>query len=337
MRRSVDDRVTLEYEVWEDPGRLSPRTASFYVAAIVPIAGLAADRDLAPLYPGITESENLRDWDPPFPIDLSRIRPVDEEYWRTYRTTPKAFVPLSVGQALWNSRYGRLTSVRLTPPAGMSLGEAREQYAAGLRAAIDPMATGLAVRDVRSEGLAASRGATDFGAYFAYFSFFLVVSAIMLAALFFKLGIEQRVREVGLLRAVGFTTASVGRLFAAEALVLSVAGSLLGVAGALAYGQLMMTGLRTWWVDAVGTTALTLHVSPAVARRRRRRRRDRRARLHLVDASCARAGIGAQPPRGTTRRRSTALRGTPARATAGSAGGRDRVVGARPALTGPRG
>ncbi len=24
----------------------------------------------------------------------------------------------------------------------------------------------------------------------------------------------------------------------------------------------MMTGLRTWWVDAVGTTALTLHVSP---------------------------------------------------------------------------
>jgi hypothetical protein len=257
-----DDRVAIEYEVWEEPGRLSPRTASFYVAAIVPIAGLAADRDLAPVYPGITGSESLRDWDPPFPIDLSRIRPVDEEYWRTYRTTPKAFVPLSVGQALWNSRYGRLTSVRLTPPAGTSLGDARAEYGALLRAAIDPVAAGLAVRDVRSEGLAASRGATDFGAYFAYFSFFLVVSAIMLAALFFKLGIEQRVREVGLLRAVGFTTASVGRLFAAEALVLSVAGSLLGVAGALAYGQLMMTGLRTWWVDAVGTTALTLHVSP---------------------------------------------------------------------------
>ena len=262
LAAKLDDRLALEYEVWEEPGRLSPRTAGFYVAAIVPIAGLAADRDLAPVYPGITESESLRDWDPPFPIDLGRIRPVDEEYWRTYRTTPKAFIPLSVGQALWNSRYGRLTSVRLTAPAGRPLGEAREEYAAGLRAAIDPVAAGLAVRDVRREGLAASRGATDFGAYFAYFSFFLVVSAIMLAALFFKLGIEQRIREVGLLRAVGFTTSSVGRLFAAEALVLSVAGSILGVAGALAYGQLMMTGLRTWWVDAVGTTALTLHASP---------------------------------------------------------------------------
>ena len=120
----------------------------------------------------------------------------------------------------------------------------------------------LAVRDVRSEGLRASRGATDFGAYFTYFSFFLVVSAVMLAALFFKLGVEQRVREVGLLRAVGFTTPAVRRLFTAEALILSLVGSLFGVAGAVGYGHLMITGLRTWWVDAVGTTALTLHISP---------------------------------------------------------------------------
>ena len=80
---------------------------------------------------------------------------------------------------------------------------------------------GLAVRDVRAEGLAASRGATDFGEYFVYFSFFLVVSALLLAALFFKLGVEQRAREVGLLRAVGFGPAAVRRLFLAEGLVLA--------------------------------------------------------------------------------------------------------------------
>jgi len=34
------------------------------------------------------------------------------------------------------------------------------------------------------------------------------------------------------------------------------------VRGAIAYGKLMMFGLRTWWVDAVGTTSLRLHVSP---------------------------------------------------------------------------
>ena len=261
LQVKTGDRVALEYYRWEDPGQLVTHTDNFLVVGILPLTGAAADRDFAPVYPGISDSENLRDWDPPFPIDLGRIRPLDEEYWHTYRTTPKAFVPDFVGQALWKSRFGSATSVRIMPRPGTSLEDARDQYVARLRSAIDPIANGVSVRDVRTSGLEASRGATDFGEYFTYFSFFLVVSAMMLAALFFKLGIEQRAREVGLLRAVGFTTPAVRRLFIAEGFVLSLAGSALGVLGAIGYGSLMMTGLRTWWVDAVGTTALTLHIS----------------------------------------------------------------------------
>jgi putative ABC transport system permease protein len=258
----VGDPVTLDYYVWEDPGRLVTRTSDFAVAAVVPIAGLAADRDLAPLYPGITKAKSLGDWDPPFPIDLSRVRKVDEDYWDRYRTTPKAFVPLDVGQRLWRSRFGDRTSVRLMPRPDESPAVARDRYAQALRSAIDPRAMGLAVRNVRADGLAASRGATDFGEYFTYFSFFLVVSALMLAALFFRLSVEQRVREIGLLRAVGFTTARVRRLFLIEGFGLASAGSVLGIAGAVAYGAVMIAGLRTWWSGAVGTRALTLHVSP---------------------------------------------------------------------------
>ena len=40
-------------------------------------------------------------------------------------------------------------------------------------------------------------------------------------------------------------------------------GSVIGIAGAVGYGAAMMAGLRTWWSGAVGTTALTLHVSPS--------------------------------------------------------------------------
>src|SRR5262249_7461016 len=94
LSAKVGDPVTLEYYVWEEPGRLVTRSAGFQLAAIVPIDGLAADRDLAPTYPGITEAKSLADWDPPFPIDLSRVRRIDEDYWEKYRTTPKAFVPL---------------------------------------------------------------------------------------------------------------------------------------------------------------------------------------------------------------------------------------------------
>ena len=257
----VGDPLTLDYAVWEPPGRLVRRTADFRIAAVVPMQGVTADRTLAPVYPGLTDSESMANWDPPFPIDLRRVRPVDEDYWKKFRTTPKAFIRLDVGQRLWRSRYGDRTSIRVTPAADQSLSDTRDRYAAGLRALIDPLAAGLSVQDVRTEGLAASRGSTDFGEYFTYFSFFLVLSALLLAALFFRLGVEQRAREVGLLRAVGFTTGRIRGLFAAEGLVVTMAGSVIGIGGAIAYAWVMMAGLGSWWSGAVGTDALRLHVS----------------------------------------------------------------------------
>ena len=110
------DRITLEYFVWEENGLLAAKTTDFSLQAIVPIRGLAADRDLAPEYPGISDSESVSDWDPPFPLDLSRIRPKDEKYWKEYKTTPKGFIPLEIAQQLWKSRFGAFTSVRFYPP-----------------------------------------------------------------------------------------------------------------------------------------------------------------------------------------------------------------------------
>jgi ABC-type lipoprotein release transport system permease subunit len=259
---AVGDPITLDYYVWQEPGILVTRHAEFAVGAIVPIAGAAADRDLTPVYPGITEADTVGDWDPPFPIDLKRVRPKDEDYWNQYRTTPKAFIFAGVGQQLWQTRYGDRTSMRLTPAPTQTLPQARDAFLAAFLNAADPAASGIASRAIRADALAASRGATDFGEYFVYFSFFLVVSALVLAALFFRLGVEQRAREVGLLRAVGYSTPAVRRLFSGEGFVLALAGSLLGIGGAVVYGAALMAGLRTWWSGAVGTTALTLHVSP---------------------------------------------------------------------------
>jgi len=250
----------LEYYLWHEEGRLETSTAQFQLAAVVPLKGLAADRDLVPEYPGITESEGLADWDPPFPIDLGRVRKQDEDYWDQYRTTPKAFLPLSEGQELWQSRFGKLTSLRITPAHNSSLDDTLSRIANRLRENLSPSLMGLQVLPVRSQGLEASRGSTDFGQYFLYFSFFLVVSALMLVALFFKLGVEQRLREIGILEAIGFQASSIRNLFLVEGVALALVGSVLGLGGALGYGQLMMVGLRTWWVDAVGTTMLALHV-----------------------------------------------------------------------------
>jgi len=227
----------------------------------VPIADPATGPDLVPNYPGITDSANLSDWDPPFPVDLSRVRKKDEEYWHQYRTTPKAFISLEKGQELWQSRFGKYTSIHIETHGGPLPPQLANTYRENLRKALQSTSTALQVIPVRTQGLDASRGATDFGEYFLYFSFFLVVSALLLTALFFKLGIEQRLREIGTLQAIGFASSRIRNLFLAEGLLLAVIGSLLGLVGAIGYAALLMHGLRTWWVDAVGTTSLSLHVS----------------------------------------------------------------------------
>lgn len=267
LQARIGDRVRLEYYVWHERGELTTESAEFETAGITALEGAAADPDLTPEYPGITEARYLGDWDPPFPMDLGRIRPQDEEYWDLHRTTPKAFVELETGQGLWSSRHGKLTSLRLLvpdsgPPEETDIEDIFLRYESRLRRELDPFALGFFLQPVRAQGLEASHGATDFGEYFVYFSFFLVVSALLLTALFFRLGIEQRLRELGILRAVGFAASRVRSLFLAEGSLLAGVGTLLGIAGAVGYGHLVMLGLRTWWTDAVGTTLLTLYVVP---------------------------------------------------------------------------
>ena len=99
---SPGDRVSIDYYVWEPEGRLSTRQADFTVARVLGMSGIAADRDLVPEYPGITDSDRLADWDPPFPVDLQRIRPVDEEYLG--QSTARRRRPLS--QLSVASRFG---------------------------------------------------------------------------------------------------------------------------------------------------------------------------------------------------------------------------------------
>ena len=69
-----------------------------------------------------------------------------------------------------------------------------------LQQRVTPASQGLMLTPARRLALDASRGATDFGECFTYFSFFIVVSALLLVVLFFRLGIEQRLRQIGVLR-----------------------------------------------------------------------------------------------------------------------------------------
>ena len=257
----VGDTIELTYFEVGPRETLTTRQASFRLRGVVALEGLGADRRLTPEFPGIHDADDMRDWDSPFPMDLSTIRDKDEAYWDAYRATPKAFFSQALGRRLWSTRFGKATSIRLASedvtPAELAV-DVSERFPSSF----DPQRLGFSFEAVKARGLEASSGSTDFRMLFLAFSIFLIASAALLVALFFGLGVEQRASEMGLLLAVGLPMKKVRRRFLVEGAFLTVVGVLLGLVGAVVYAGLMMAALRSWWQAAVGTSVLFLHVQP---------------------------------------------------------------------------
>ena len=258
---SVGDAVELSYYLVGEQGALETERHTFTLTGIIKLSGLAADQHLAPKFEGMSDADRMGDWDPPFPVDLSKIRAIDEDYWDSYRTAPKAFVSLETAKKLWSSRFGQLTAVRVAPAAGQSLDEASVKLRQELMRHLNGAAYGLSFQPVKAQALDASSGATDFSELFIGFSMFLIVSAAMLVALLFRLGVERRSKEIGLLLAGGQPISMVRWLLLTEATIVASVGCLLGLPGAVGYAALMVHGLSTWWSDAVGGSFLELHVA----------------------------------------------------------------------------
>lgn len=247
--------IDVSYYIPDAGSQLKQTTNIFVVSKIVPISGVYADRTLMPEFPGIAKAESTHDWDAGFPLEY-KIRDKDEAYWKQYRGTPKAFITAKAGQQLWASRFGSLTAIRWLPAVP------RDEIYNHLRANVDPATIGLAFDPARDRALAAANNAQDFGGLFLGFSFFLIAASLILMALLFQFGLEQRTEETGLLLALGFSPKRVRRLLLAEGAVLALISAVLGVIGGILYARLMLLGLATLWRDAVGSEPLGFHVTP---------------------------------------------------------------------------
>ena len=258
----VGDQIDVSYYIVGPREKLLTRNTQFRLKGIVAIKGLAADQGLTPEFPGIHEADDMSEWNAPFPIDLSQIRPKDEVYWDLFRATPKAFVSDGAAQQLWRSRFGDLTAIQIRTVLGVDLQTIQTNFQRRLLDKIRPEQVGLAFQPVKADGLAAATGATDFSSLFIGFSLFLIVSAALLVGLLFRLGVEQRASEIGILLAAGYPIATVRGRFIKEGGLIAGIGCFIGLSGGIVYAWLLMAGLRTWWLAAVGTSFLTLHISP---------------------------------------------------------------------------
>jgi ABC-type antimicrobial peptide transport system permease subunit len=277
------DEISLVYFDPESGARLVERTNTFRLRSVVPLDPPWTDRTLMPQFPGIEKAESTRDWDAGFPL-VHKIRSKDEDYWKQYRGTPKAFVTLAAGKKMWANRFGELTAIRFPVPtnvvgtrstasqASPQNGDAvervptsPEEYRAALEkkilASLKPEEVGLRFEPVREQALKAAEQSQPFGQLFLGFSFFLIVAALLLMALLFQLGLEQRAPEVGTLLALGFSPKQVRKLLLLEGGALAFIGGLLGALAGIAYARAMLRGLVTIWRDAVGATTLSFHMT----------------------------------------------------------------------------
>jgi ABC-type antimicrobial peptide transport system permease subunit len=260
------DEVTLTYYAPEGGDQLPQNSATFKFVGFVPLDGVAADPDLAPRFPGITDQLSIEKWNPPFRIERKLVKPRDELFWREYRTTPKAYVTLKHGQDLWGSRFGQLTSIRIDPRRdgqGSPANDAEdvEKFKELIRSKLNPEAGGFVFDPVRERALEASAGGTDFGMLFLSFSFFLIVSALLLVGLLFRLNLDRRASEIGLLLATGYRLVMLRWLLLSEGAVVAVFGGVLGSVLAVLYSHLLLTLLRTLWPGGLGESFLRLHVT----------------------------------------------------------------------------
>jgi ABC-type antimicrobial peptide transport system permease subunit len=261
----IGDTIEIAYFDPESVhGQIRERTAKFKLASIVRIAGTAADRKLTPSVKGITDELTMANWDPPFPFDAKRIRPRDEKYWNEYGPTPKAFISLFAGRKLWSSRFGDSTSLRIIPNDDNQLKAKNDLIE--LERQLDEKrfyfpSLGFVWQPVKLQGIAASEGTTPFNVLFLGFSFFIIASALMLVLLLFKLGVERRAAEIGILLAVGWTPGRVRKLLFREGVLTALCGGLAGVPLGIGYAALMLWGLQTWWIAAISAPFLKLFIT----------------------------------------------------------------------------
>lgn len=248
--------VELTYFQSDASGLLVERSSNFILRSIIPIEGLAADRDWMPNFPGISEAEVPSDWDAGLPLDLELIREKDEDYWEERRGTPKVFMTNGAGLKIWSTQWGNFTALRIPADQTANLNDE-------LLSLLSPEMNQLIVQDFQENAQTSASSAVDFGGLFVGMSFFLILAALGLVAMLFQFCLLQRNRESALLSSLGVRGKQLMRWRLAEALVLLLIGSAVGLPLAAVYTQQILSFLESIWAGQTSTATFIFHADPA--------------------------------------------------------------------------
>lgn len=258
LQVAVGGKVILKYFEIGPLRKLVDKESEFVVKEIVSMDSELADPSRVPHLPGLSDAGHCREWEAGVPIDLDAIREKDEKYWEDYKGTPKAYISSEKAVAIWANRFGNYTAVRYPI---ISFDE--EKYKHVFAQSISPADLGMTIDPIREQGISAAQNGTDFSGLFIGLSFFILVASIILTALLFRLNLENRSAQVGLLAALGFQQKQVRSFYLWEGLVVSLFGGLIGLLISVFYTQLVFKILNSLWFDIVRTNVLEITILPS--------------------------------------------------------------------------
>ncbi len=253
------DTVVMNYSIMDEFYDIRYLTKNFTVRYIVDIEGKANDSMLMPFFPGIEGKVSAFDWDPPFPIDLSKITDDDEKYWQVYGGTPKAFISLETGMKLWETDIGNITQIRLLPNESSNLSALTERIEHALNRNIGMKEASLTLKNVKLDALASAEGIELFTAMFLTFSASCIIASMVLIMLLITLRVDSRMAEIGILRALGFRKGAVNHIFLVEGAILTIIGGLIGTLLALLFGLFLINGMNSFWSSIVEGSSVGFH------------------------------------------------------------------------------
>ncbi len=251
----VEDEIGMSFFTVAAGRRLDTERIELPVVEIRALSENGWNESWTPNFPGILDVDSLDDWEPGIPIDRSRIRDKDDEYWDFYRATPKAFLPLATARQHFSNRFGSATAIRFV------LADPTEPFLEQLRSMTSLAELGMGGRDVRAEARQGVRDSFDFGALFASMSGFLIGAAALLSGMVFVFSLSQRRREMGLLLTLGFSAGRLRKWLFIEALVLSAIGASLGLILGIGFTKSALWAMEGAWAEAASGVSFIYHVT----------------------------------------------------------------------------
>ncbi len=255
LQAKVGDSINLDYFVIGEMRKLEEHNQRFKVKEILASSNTLIDQTMMPSFPGLSDAGSCNEWEAGVPVDFSKIRSKDEDYWKKYKGTPKAFIAQEKALELWSNKYGKYTAIRFDKK-DLTIAH----LDSSLLAVLSPEMLNLSFTSVRQEGNNAADNMVDFGQLFLSLSFFIIFAGILLTILIYSLNLDSRTQETGILLGLGFSKNRIVRIRIQESLITILLGGAIGVLGGILYNKLLLDALNSVWTDVVRTHMLNVHL-----------------------------------------------------------------------------